>query len=159
MTFTNIGIDNRKTSYNGSIPIVGDYNNFVQEQEDKDGRLISIEQEIYDRHMSMTLQTAAVNLNDREKNLLARELEIVKIITSDAVPNDDERLTKISYYSNSSLPIEEIRFAFDKIKSINKRFGKVNRYTARVSYDNNNTNNNENDFSLVDQLKCIEGDF
>jgi hypothetical protein len=95
---------------------------------------------------------AATNLNDREKNLLARELEIVKIITPDAVPNEQERLTTIGYYSNSRLPIPEIREAFDKIKAINKRLGKVNRYTASapsVLRDENDLTQLERDLAIL----------
>jgi hypothetical protein len=51
----------------------------------------------------------AAGLNDADTaRLLDRERQLIRIINEQAIPNEDERNMKISYYSNSSLPIEEM---------------------------------------------------
>jgi hypothetical protein len=86
--------------------------------------------------MAMKPHTAA-DLSNRDAEILARERQLVKIITPDVIPNDDERNNKISYYASSALPIPELEWAYEKIKTINKRIGnKVNSYTGRrVQYN------------------------
>jgi hypothetical protein len=122
----------------------------LSEEEKRNRRLIPLD--------SRSVINPHVAIHDRDVQLLERERALVKIITPEIVPNDDERNNKISYYASSSLPIPEIQFAYDKMKfavrkassSSNNRYGKV--YSASVPRDKDGLT------SLERQLRILDGE-
>jgi hypothetical protein len=102
MTFTSIGIDKRKQRSNSGIPILGSEAADDEYFSHRYGRLTPL----------YTPRTASAE----DYRVVQREKELVKIISPDVVPNDDERNNKISYYAATSLPLEEIKFCYDKIR-------------------------------------------
>ena len=100
-----------------------------QEKEEKRGRLTPIDNN-YKLHVA--------DLTGTDRELLERERALVKILTPDLISNDKERNNKISYYVHSKLPISELEWAYGQIRTITRKASKMNQYTARINYANNN---------------------
>src|SRR5918999_804542 len=66
----------------------------LSEEEKRNRRLIPLD--------SRSVINPHVAIHDRDVQLLERERALVKIITPEIVPNDDERNNKISYSASSS---------------------------------------------------------
>jgi hypothetical protein len=104
---------------------------------DRDGLIIN-DEDIYDPKLGRELSEQEIrtrrliplhtrykprvaDLTNIDAYLLARERELVKIITPDVESYDTVRNNKINYYANSQLKIEDIAEVYDQIKAVNKR--------------------------------------
>jgi hypothetical protein len=93
----------------------------------------------------MAMSAADEDDNDNNKNessemyFLKRQNALLGIITSDVVPDAKTRAAKIDYLARRSIPISEVEDVYSRCKNVLRRMAKkVNRYSAKVNYDNNN---------------------